>query len=248
MATEGKWFTNAVSVSKPDMSRRSLLSADQRARLFATPVVEAGLTRHYVLSSADFSLIRTKRRASNRLGFCDPNSLRRAVFFHRQGETPDRTFENKSFRACGLSLLAVQGAREALAIAKGEADLTSFVVRPSSEVNVKAIRTGLHMSRATFAETFKLSVRTLPEWEHGRAKPDATGRAYLKIIQARPEAVKEALALSWMQPAAACSSRAEIAVAQSCGTPRLLPFTARAGPPWRSGSPPRRPVRAPRPC
>jgi len=50
------------------MSRRSLLSADQRARLFATPVVEAGLTRHYVLSSADFSLIRTKRRASNRLG------------------------------------------------------------------------------------------------------------------------------------------------------------------------------------
>ena len=31
------------------------------------------------------------------------NSLRRAVFFHRQGEIRDRTFENQSFRASGLS-------------------------------------------------------------------------------------------------------------------------------------------------
>jgi TnpA family transposase len=33
------------------------------------------------------------------------NSLRRAVFFHRQGEIRDRTFENQSFRASGLSLV-----------------------------------------------------------------------------------------------------------------------------------------------
>ena len=33
------------------------------------------------------------------------NSLRRAIFFHRQGEIRDRTFENQSFRALGLSLL-----------------------------------------------------------------------------------------------------------------------------------------------
>jgi len=33
------------------------------------------------------------------------NSLRRAIFFHRQGEIRDRTFENQSFRASGLSLL-----------------------------------------------------------------------------------------------------------------------------------------------
>ena len=33
------------------------------------------------------------------------NSLRRAVFFHRQGEIRDRTFENQSFRASGLSLI-----------------------------------------------------------------------------------------------------------------------------------------------
>lgn len=32
------------------------------------------------------------------------NSLRRALFFHRQGEFRDRTFENQSFRASGLPL------------------------------------------------------------------------------------------------------------------------------------------------
>lgn len=33
------------------------------------------------------------------------NALRRAVFFHRQGEFHDRAFENQSFRASALSLL-----------------------------------------------------------------------------------------------------------------------------------------------
>jgi Tn3 transposase DDE domain len=33
------------------------------------------------------------------------NSLRRAVFLHRQGEIRDRTFENQSFRASGLRLI-----------------------------------------------------------------------------------------------------------------------------------------------
>ena len=33
------------------------------------------------------------------------NALRRAVFFQRQGESRDRTFENQSFRASGLSLI-----------------------------------------------------------------------------------------------------------------------------------------------
>lgn len=33
------------------------------------------------------------------------NALRRAVFFHRQGEIRDRTFENQGFRASGLTLI-----------------------------------------------------------------------------------------------------------------------------------------------
>ena len=51
------------------MPRRSLLSIEQRTRLFAIPVDHAEMAKHYVLSPDDLALIRTKRRSVNRLGF-----------------------------------------------------------------------------------------------------------------------------------------------------------------------------------
>lgn len=51
------------------MPRRSLLSAEQRAGLFAVPDAAETMARHYVFSPDDLALIRGKRRAGNRLGF-----------------------------------------------------------------------------------------------------------------------------------------------------------------------------------
>jgi len=51
------------------MPRRSLLSAEQRARLFDVPTLPAEMARHYVLSPEDLLLVRAKRRSMNRLGF-----------------------------------------------------------------------------------------------------------------------------------------------------------------------------------
>jgi len=51
------------------MSRRTLLSAEQRARLFGIPMDAAEMAKHYVLSPEDLALIGTKRRSGNRLGF-----------------------------------------------------------------------------------------------------------------------------------------------------------------------------------
>ena len=51
------------------MSRRTLLSAEQRDRLFAIPTDPAEMARHYVLGAEDLALIRPKRRGINRLGF-----------------------------------------------------------------------------------------------------------------------------------------------------------------------------------
>jgi TnpA family transposase len=51
------------------MPRRTLLSTEQRTRLFTIPIASAEMARHYVLSTDDLALIRTKRRAINRLGF-----------------------------------------------------------------------------------------------------------------------------------------------------------------------------------
>ena len=51
------------------MSRRALLSSEQRTRLFGIPVDQAEMARHYLLSPEDLVLVRAKRRAVNRLGF-----------------------------------------------------------------------------------------------------------------------------------------------------------------------------------
>ena len=48
--------------------------------------------------------LRQRRHAGLNKGEAS-NALRRAVFFHRQGEIRDRTFENHSFRASGLGLI-----------------------------------------------------------------------------------------------------------------------------------------------
>ncbi len=51
------------------MPPRTLLSAEQRTRLFSIPIDTAEVTRHYVLDADDLALIGARRRASNRLGF-----------------------------------------------------------------------------------------------------------------------------------------------------------------------------------
>ena len=51
------------------MPARTLLSVEQRNRLFSIPTESAEMVRHYTLSADDLALIRTKRRSVNRVGF-----------------------------------------------------------------------------------------------------------------------------------------------------------------------------------
>lgn len=51
------------------MPARTLLSPEQRTRLFSISTDTATMTRHYMLDAADLALVRSRRRASNRLGF-----------------------------------------------------------------------------------------------------------------------------------------------------------------------------------
>jgi TnpA family transposase len=51
------------------MPARTLLSAEQRIRLFSIPTDTAAMARHYVLDDTDLAIVRARRRASNRLGF-----------------------------------------------------------------------------------------------------------------------------------------------------------------------------------
>ena len=60
--------------------------------------------------------------------------------------------------------------------------------------NVKAIRRKLGLSQAEFAHKFGFSVRTVQQWEQGRAVPDRPARILLRVIETAPQAVEQALA------------------------------------------------------
>ena len=67
----------------------------------------------------------------------------------------------------------VEAMGEALAIAKGEAAPASVHhIEVVADVDVRALRARLGLSREQFAQRFRFPARTLQEWEQGRRRPD----------------------------------------------------------------------------
>jgi putative transcriptional regulator len=60
--------------------------------------------------------------------------------------------------------------------------------------DVRAIRKKLELSQAAFAKRFGFSLRTVQEWEQGRAIPDRPARILLRVIEESPKAVERAVA------------------------------------------------------
>lgn len=93
----------------------------------------------------------------------------------------------------GESLL--RGAKEALSYAKNEkVKARVHKVKIPKQVNVKAIRLKLHLSRKEFADRYGFSIRTLEKWEQGIRQPEGAARAYLVVIAKNHKAVETALA------------------------------------------------------
>lgn len=59
--------------------------------------------------------------------------------------------------------------------------------------NPGEIRRRLNMTQKEFAREFQIAVGTLRDWEQGVHVPDSTAKAYLRVIERDPEAVKHAL-------------------------------------------------------
>jgi putative transcriptional regulator len=73
-------------------------------------------------------------------------------------------------------LVAAMG--EALAIARGEAvPAATHIVETVPEIDVRALRRRLGLSRDQFARRFRFPARTVQEWEQGRRRPDQSARA-----------------------------------------------------------------------
>jgi putative transcriptional regulator len=60
--------------------------------------------------------------------------------------------------------------------------------------DVQAIRRKLGLSQSEFANRFGFSVRTVQEWEQGRALPDRPAQILLRVIEKSQKAVERAVA------------------------------------------------------
>jgi putative transcriptional regulator len=88
----------------------------------------------------------------------------------------------------------LNSARQAADHAHGRADESGYRVYIPHELDVRAIRKRLGFTQQDFATTFGFNVARLRDWEQGRTHPDAALRAYLLVIDRKPDAVREALA------------------------------------------------------
>ena len=87
-----------------------------------------------------------------------------------------------------------------LAAARGDPDARPLEDRdpmtlsPARHLSpAKRVRWQLRMSQSEFANTFRIPLATLRDWEHHRQEPDEPARAYLEVIAREPDAVRRAL-------------------------------------------------------
>ena len=58
-----------------------------------------------------------------------------------------------------------------------------------------ALREQLHLSRALFAAYLRTNVRTLENWEQGRARPNAQAALLIRLVERYPDTVQRLAAV-----------------------------------------------------
>ena len=87
----------------------------------------------------------------------------------------------------------IQSAKEAVAIAKGEAEPAGIFI--PDRVDVAAVRRKQGLSQTVFATRYGLPLGTLRDWEQDRRSPDRAAVLLLSLIDREPEFVASTLAL-----------------------------------------------------
>jgi putative transcriptional regulator len=85
----------------------------------------------------------------------------------------------------------IQGMEQFAAHMRGESQQPVRVIKIA---DVRKIREKSGLSQEEFSACFGFTLRTLQEWEQGRARPDRAVNSYLLVIDRDPEAVRKALA------------------------------------------------------
>jgi putative transcriptional regulator len=100
----------------------------------------------------------------------------------------------KTMSKLGKKLIAA--AHEGIAIARGEADPSTYRLHIPAQIDMRAMRRRLGMTQEAFALRYGLSIARVRDWEQGRSSPDGAVRAYLMVIEREPEAVERALTMA----------------------------------------------------
>ncbi len=90
-----------------------------------------------------------------------------------------------------LFAVLLESVREAGKIRKGA--LHPSRVFKYRTVDVKRIRSKLHVSQSEFALMIGVSKATLQNWEQGRRRPDGPAQTLLRVVEKQPQAVLKAL-------------------------------------------------------
>ena len=90
----------------------------------------------------------------------------------------------------------MEGTEAMQAQREGKITLRSHEVEdlPPLEVDADLIRDTrerLHVSRAVFARCLRVSLRTLENWEQGRAKPNAQASALILMVRKYPDTLEK---------------------------------------------------------
>lgn len=70
--------------------------------------------------------------------------------------------------------------------------------KPAPEITARKlvrVRERLHLSRAVFANYLRTNVRTLENWEQGRARPNAQAALLIRMVEEFPDTVKRLAAI-----------------------------------------------------
>ncbi len=93
-----------------------------------------------------------------------------------------------------------EGLQALAAERQGKRTLRSHAVewKPAPEVTPRQLvelRETLNLSRALFAVYLRTNVRTLENWEQGRAKPNAQAALLIRLVQEYPDTVQRLAAV-----------------------------------------------------
>lgn len=84
----------------------------------------------------------------------------------------------------------MQQAREGKITLRSHAAPTTITTPDIKPKEILKTREQLHVSRAVFARMLQVNVRTLENWEQGRARPNAQARILLRLVQRYPDTLQ----------------------------------------------------------